>query len=172
LSLPGCAFAALDEVGERVDLQHGAGGHPQKIVNDRRDPHELLGIVRQPLVQQVVEGDDAAERKQERVVVASREETGDGGDAVGALAVLHHHRLPPALGEPLRDQARRQVHAAAWRQRNDEAHGSLWPSLSLSLSLRDRRCERQHQPGNQRSDSEVRQDSRRAQIRTSESKDH
>jgi hypothetical protein len=140
----------LDEVGERIDLQHSAGRDPQKIVDDRRDRHELLGIVRQPLVQQVVEGDDAAERKQERVVVAGGEETGDRRNAVGALAVLHHDRLPPALAEPLRDQARRQVHAAAGRQRHDEANGFLWPSLSLRLGLRDRRRERQHQPGNQR----------------------
>ena len=43
----------------------------------------------------------------------------------------------PHFGEPFRDHARRQVHAAAGRQRHDEANGALRPGwLELRLRVR------------------------------------
>ncbi len=64
----------LHQVGERVDLQRGADGDAEEVVDDRRDRDELRGIVGQPLVQQVIERDDAGEREQKGVVVARREQ--------------------------------------------------------------------------------------------------
>ena len=44
--------------------------HAKEIVDHRRDRQQILGIVRQPLMQQVIERDDAGKREQEGVVVA------------------------------------------------------------------------------------------------------
>jgi len=82
-------------------------------------------------MQQVVERDDAGKREQEGVIVARRKQRSDGRNAVGALPVLHHDGLPPALGQLLGQQPRRQIHAAPRRQRHDEAHDLLRPTLRM-----------------------------------------
>ena len=56
-------------------------------------------------------------------------------NAVGALAVLDHDRLAPFRRQPFRHHARGQIHAAAGRQRHDEADGALRPTLGLRLRL-------------------------------------
>ena len=65
----------------------------------------------------------------------ARQERRHRRDAVGALAVLDHHRLAPLLRQPFRDYAGGQVHAAARRQRDDEAHGPLRPGLRMRRRL-------------------------------------
>ena len=70
------------------------------------------------------------------MVVARAEKRADGGNAVGALAVLHHDGLAPALAQPFGDEAPGQVSTAAGRQRNDEPHGLLRPSLERRLGRR------------------------------------
>jgi hypothetical protein len=63
------------------------------------------------------------------MVVARAEKRADGGDAIGPLAILHHHRLAPTLGQPFGDQAADQVRSTAGRERNHEPHRFLWPRL-------------------------------------------
>src|SRR5262249_21965357 len=45
--------------------------------------------------------------------------------------VLNHHRLAPAGGQPIGEQPRVDVDAAARTERQDEAHAALWPGLGL-----------------------------------------
>ena len=65
----------------------------------------------------------------QRMVVAIGKKRLHRQDAVGALAVLHHHRLAPFLREPFGEQPRRHVHAAAGAERRDHADGVLRPVL-------------------------------------------
>src|SRR5215510_11039183 len=135
VELAGLRLRRRHELGQRVDFQGRARGDAEKIVDRGRERHELFWIIGQPLVQQVIEAYNAAEREQKGVIVARGEEGGDCRNAICALAVLHHDRLPPALGQPLGDQPRGKVHAAAGRQREDEAHGFLRPRLSRGLRM-------------------------------------
>src|SRR5262249_61507310 len=84
------------------------------------------------------ECDDARKRKQEGVIVAGRKKRGDGGNAIGALAILDHDRLTPALGQPFGKKPPGKVGAAAGRQGNNEAHGVLRPWVALRLGCRGR----------------------------------
>jgi hypothetical protein len=92
-------------------------------------------------VQERIEGDHAGEREQEGMVVARAEKGADGGNAVGALAVLHHDGLAPAFAQPFGDEAPCQIRTAAGRQWNDEPHGLFRPGLERRLGgrLRQRR---------------------------------
>src|SRR5215472_14491883 len=58
----------------------------------------------------------------------------DGDDAVAAGPVLDHDRLPPTLTQPIREQARADVGAAAGTERQNEFHRPGRPSL-LGRSL-------------------------------------
>ncbi|MPM90827.1 hypothetical protein SDC9_137949 [bioreactor metagenome] len=53
--------------------------------------------------------------------------------AVGAGAVVHHHRMAPYLGELLCDQSPDDVCAAACRVRHDERHGLGRIALGATL---------------------------------------
>ena len=74
-------------------------------------------------------------RDQQRMAVGRR--LGDGrrpDRAAGAGAIVDDHGLPPALGEPLRDQARDVVGGAARHERNDQL------DLLGRIGLRRSRC--------------------------------
>jgi hypothetical protein len=132
----------LHQLRKRIHLQQGRRRHAEKVIDHWCDRHQVGGrIVRQALVQQGIERDHAGEGEQEGVVVACAEERTDGGNAVGALAVLHHDGLAPAFAQPLGDEAPCQVRTAAGRQWNDEPHGLFRPALERRLGrwLRQRR---------------------------------
>jgi hypothetical protein len=94
-------------------------------------------------VHQWVDRDDAGKRQQQHVGVTRGEERGDGGDAVGALAILHHHRLPPTLGQTLRQHSGGDVGTGARRQRDDQPNGALRPALGAARRRREHECEQQ-----------------------------
>jgi hypothetical protein len=78
-------------------------------------------------VEQRIDRDQAGEAEDQRVVFAVGQERLHRQDAVGALAVLHHHRLAPSLRQSLGKHPRHHVHATAGSERRDEPHGALWP---------------------------------------------
>lgn len=123
----GSGFRDLNEIRERIGLQRPGRRNPEKVVDHGDDGNEFGWIVRQFVMQQMIEGNHSGEREQEGVIVAGRQERGHRRNAVGTLTVFHHDRLVPAFRQPLRGEARGQVHAAPGRQRHDELDGLLRP---------------------------------------------
>jgi len=65
------------------------------------------------------------------VLVVRADERHHGDDAVRPGAVLHDHRLAPALGQALGEEARRHVGRAAGAERQDQLHRFLRPDLCV-----------------------------------------
>ena len=137
------------ELRDALDPQRLARRDREKVVGHGTDWDQVaLRVIGQLVVHQRVDGDHAAEREQQRVIVVRGDETRDRRNAVRALAVLHHHRLAPARRQSLGEQPCRDVGAGAWRQRHDDPHGALRPDLrprrrreqSASRRLADRQA--------------------------------
>jgi hypothetical protein len=92
-------------------------------VDDRRE------ILRDVIRRHLVDGNrerEAAGRIQQRIAVGRRSDDRLGPDDTGcAGAVLDHELLPEALAQPLGDEARHHVHAAAGRYRNNDPDRTL-----------------------------------------------
>ena len=97
-------------------------GHRERQFGDERDRHERrIGVVGQLLVQRRVDGLGADIAHQQGVAVGARAGDGIGADLPGRAAlVLDHHRLAPARGQALGDDARAGIGAAAGRERHDQ----------------------------------------------------
>ena len=118
----------LHEAFERIDLQRVGHGERQGRVDRARHRNDVAHVVGQLVaVEQRIDRDQAGEAEDQRVVFAVGQERLHRQDAVGALAVLHHHRLAPSLRQPLGKHPRHHVHAAAGSERRDQADGALRP---------------------------------------------
>jgi hypothetical protein len=115
---------------ERDELLHRFRGHARiddehvGIRDHRRDRDHVLGLVRQALVERVIDrvGTDVAH--QDRVAVGRRgEESLNADDARGARAVVDDDRLAELGAHLVGKKARRDVGRAAGRSRNDDAYG-------------------------------------------------
>jgi hypothetical protein len=63
------------------------------------------------------------------VIILRADKGGDRHDAVAAGPVLDHHRLPPFLGQPVREQPRADIGTAAGSERQDELDRPRRPVL-------------------------------------------
>ena len=117
----GC-LGQRQQLGQRAGLDRGIHQHELREGGDQADRREVLvAVVGQLLVDQRIDG-VAHRHDRERVAVARR--LGDDlarHHAVGAGAVVGHHRLAPGLREVLADRARQQVGRAARRERDHHA---------------------------------------------------
>ena len=110
------------KLAERAGLERGLHQHELREGRDQADGGEVLvPVVGQLLVDQRIDG-VAHGHDRERVAIAR----GLGDDlarhhAVGAGAVVGHHRLAPGLLEVLADGARQKVGRAARRERDHHA---------------------------------------------------
>jgi len=75
-----------------------------------------------------VRGKGGGRREQQLMVVMRADEGIDCDNAV-AGPVLDHDRLTPSLAEPIREQPRADIGAAARTQRQDEFHRPCRPGL-------------------------------------------
>ena len=107
--------------------------HDENVGPERHEAHRLEileRIVRDFLVEAGI-GDEARACKQQRGAVVRRSRGGPGADiAVRAAAVLDHERLAETVGELLREDAARGVHASARGKRQDDTHRPLRVGLS------------------------------------------
>ena len=111
-----------DQLGDRlrrkVRMRHDADAHLGDVA-DRREvaAHVVAGI----RIERDVDRGRRRIREHQRVAVGRRLRRLPHGDhAVGAAAVLDHDLLAERIGQPLRDQPRDGVVAAARRERHDQ----------------------------------------------------
>ncbi len=116
--------------GVRNELRHGLPrrivlhGQRHRVDVDDRNRH----VVAQPgrRRHRVLRGHDGGREHAERITVGRRGRDFLGPQhASGARLVHYHHGLAEVPGQILRDDARRQVGAAARRKRHDHAEGLL-----------------------------------------------
>ena len=129
VQLAGLLARELHEAFERIRPSSVLGhGQRQGRVDRARHRHDVAHVVGQLVaVDQRIDRDQSGEAEDQRMVVAVGQERLHRQDAVGALAVLHHHRLAPFLRQPLGKHPRHHVHAAAGPERRDHADGVLRP---------------------------------------------
>ncbi len=104
-------------------LGRQAGGHHQheRQVREQRHRREGLGRVGMQLVDPGIDGQHAGVGEQQRVAVGIGARHQIGGDlAAGARTVVHHHRGGQLVAQRGRQQARRDVGAAAGGERHDQ----------------------------------------------------
>ena len=100
----------------RIDRQH------ELVGSDARDRQQVLERIKtQPRVDMRIDGDAAVRAKEQRIAVGRGLGGLGGGDvAVGAGAVLDHHRPAAGFLQILCDQPRRRVGRAARRDRHQQ----------------------------------------------------
>jgi len=76
-----------------------------------------------------VGGEGGGRREQQLMIVMRADEGIDCDNAVAAGAVLDHDRLTPSLAEPIREQPRADIGAAAGTESEDEFHRPCRPGL-------------------------------------------
>ena len=143
-SLPGCFFASAtssdDRLRREVRMRHDADAHLRDVA-DRREiaAHVVAGIG----IEREVDRGRRRIREHQRVAVGrGLRGLPHGDDAVGAAAVLDHDLLAERVAQPLRDQPRDGVVAAAGRERHDQRDRAR----RIGLRSADRPCEhRRHQ---------------------------
>jgi hypothetical protein len=126
----------------RQTRRHHQHVHRRDHRGDRREI--LVRIVRQ-LLHQIRIGDLGSRRGPEQRVAIRRclgDEIGAESRAAARL-ILDHDRLAQAFAERVRQNARHQVCAAAWRERHHKADRTC----RIGLRLRATGCERQHHRG-------------------------
>src|SRR5262249_43137993 len=112
LSLPGCCLASAISSSIEPTPSEGCAATARNE-SEADATGKRVGVVVELRVRDRVDGDGAADREHERVLVARADERHDGDDAVRAGAVLHDDGLAPALGQALGKQARGDVGRAA-----------------------------------------------------------
>ena len=129
-SLPGFAFAAVDEVVERLQAGLGRGDQHVRPAAQQREVGEVLQRVVGQLGVDARVGDVRRGIGEQRVAVGRRVDHDLRADrAAGAGAVLGHHRLAPHLLQLGRDHAADDVGRAARRERDDQADGLVGKAL-------------------------------------------
>ena len=129
-SLPGCSRASFTKPCERIHLQRvdTVSARVESIALATGTTSRTSYGSLSPWMSGLIEM-QPGEAEDQRMVVAVGQERLHRQDAVGALAVLHHHRLAPSLRQPLGEQPGDNVHAAAGAERRDQADGVLRPVL-------------------------------------------
>jgi hypothetical protein len=100
---------------------------------DPRDRREILEhVVRELRVHVRIDNQIAVRRGKKRVAVRGRFCAGFHAEvARGARPVFDYYRLAPDRAELFADKSRHEIGRAAWRERDDHAHGFLRPGLGL-----------------------------------------
>ena len=76
-----------------------------------------------------VDRDRPAKGEQQRMVIARPDEGGDRDNGIGSGTIFDHDRLAPALGQPVRVQARRDIGRATGPERHDQVDRPLRPGI-------------------------------------------
>jgi len=119
---PEARFGERDQLGGvlgRDRRMHQAEQRRPHDIGDRREVGDEIVI--ELLIKRIVDGVDGV-RHEQRMAVRGRPRRHLGADVVAAAGpVLDHEGLPEPLGQPLRNEARDEVGAAAGRGRDQDA---------------------------------------------------